>query len=116
MPTGLTFGDWYGNTPILDYDKDPDNNRDNDISDGEHSDDGEELEDDHSLSSFRSVGERVIEDHVEVDNVENHGDHFTHADDNSSGSAYNYESDNTSDDDESDENLGMKTLYGSLSK
>ena len=38
MPTGLTFGDRYGNTAILDYDTDPDNDRDDDISDGEHSD------------------------------------------------------------------------------
>ena len=57
MPPGLIFGDRYGNTMILDYDTDPDNDQDDDISDDEHSDDGEELEDDHSLASFLSVNE-----------------------------------------------------------
>ena len=105
MPTGLTFGDRYGNTTILDYDTDPGNDRDDEISDGEHSDDGEELEDDHSLTSFRSVGEGELEDYVEADNVENQGDHFTHADDNSSGSECDDHSDeNISDDGGSDEN------------
>ena len=80
MPTGLTLGDRYSNTTILDYNTDPDNDRDDNISDGEHSNDGEELEDDHSLSSFRSVDEGELEDHVKADNVENQGNHhFTHA-------------------------------------
>ena len=59
MPPGLIFGDRYGNTTILDYDTDPDNDQDDDISDGEYSDDGEELEDDHSLASFLSVSGRI---------------------------------------------------------
>ena len=52
------------------------------------------MEDDHSLPSFLSVAEGELEDHVEVDDVdevdddENQGDHFTHADDNSSESEY----------------------------
>ena len=109
IPTGLTFGDWYGNTTLLDYDTDPDNDRDDDIPDGEHSDDGEELEDYRSLSSFWSVGEGKLEDHVEVNNVENQGDYFTHADDNSSASEYDDDSDeNTTDDDGSNENPGVK--------
>ena len=37
MPTGLIFGDRYGNTTILDYDTDADNDRCDDISDGDHS-------------------------------------------------------------------------------
>jgi len=109
MPTGLIFGDRYCNTTILDYDTDPDNDRDDDISDVEHSDDGEELEDDHSVSSFLSVGEGELEDNVEMDNIENQGDHFTHADDNSSESEYEDDSgENTYDDDESDENPGVE--------
>ena len=103
MPTGLTFGDGYGNTTILDYDTDPDNDRDDDISDSKHSDDGTELEDKHSLSSFRSVGEGELED------VENQGDHFNHSDDNSSGSEYDNDSDeNTTDEFGSNKNPGVE--------
>ena len=66
MPTGITFGDQYGNTTILDYDTDPDNDRDDDISDCEHSNDGEELEYDHILSSFQSVGEDELDIYVYI--------------------------------------------------
>ena len=108
MPTCLIFGDRYGNTTILDYYTDPDNERDDDISDGEHSDDSKELEDNQSMSSFLSVGEGELEDHIEVDDVENQGDHFTHADNNSGESEYEDDSgENTSDGDESDENPGV---------
>ena len=108
MPTCLIFGDRYGNTTILDYYTDPDNERDDDISDGEHSDDSKELEDNQSMSSFLSVGEGELEDHIEVDDVENQGDHFTHADNNSSESEYEDDSgEKTSDGDESDENPGV---------
>ena len=108
MPTGLTFGDRYGNTTISDYDTDPDNDRDDDVSDGEYSDDGEELDDDHSLTSFQSVDEGELEDHDEVNGVENQGDHFADVGGNHSESEYDGESsEDDSNNDGSDENPGV---------
>ena len=52
MPTGLVLVDRYGNTTILDFDTDPANDREDDISDDEYSDHDDQLEDDHSLTSY----------------------------------------------------------------
>ena len=38
IPTSIAFGDRYGNTTILDFDTDPDNDQEDDISDDEYSD------------------------------------------------------------------------------
>ena len=43
MPTGFVFGDRYGNTTIMDFDTDPANDREDDISDDEYSNHYEQL-------------------------------------------------------------------------
>ena len=89
MPAGIAFGDRYGNTMILDFDTDPNNDQEEDISDDGYSDHDEQLDDDHSLASYDSAEQGEVGEHkpdvkpnVDGNGVEIQENHFCNANDN----------------------------------
>ena len=105
MPSGIAFGDRLNNPTILDFDTDPGNDQEDDISDDEYSDHDDQLEDDHDLPTYYPIDQNETDDGEQSDG-DVQGNHFDNADTESTGNSDDdYVED--ADDEASMENLGV---------